>query len=125
MQHRIADRRRPQRGFTYIGVLIAVVVIQIGLTAISEVWVTTVRRQKMEHLVWIEAQFAAALRSYYESSPGLVKHYPQRLEDLLGDARSGAVRRHLREIYASPFSGSADWKVVRDSSLGIFEVRRN
>ena len=101
-----------QEGFTYLGLLLAVVVLGIGLAAASEVWVTTAHRQKMEELQWIGAQFTGALGSYYEASPGSVKIYPPNLEELLEDRRYLTPRRHLRVVYRNPFTGKADWEAV-------------
>ncbi|MBX3475885.1 MAG: type II secretion system protein [Planctomycetes bacterium] len=100
------------RGFTYLALLIAIAILGVGLTAASEVWVTTARHRKMVELEWIGNQFARALGSYYAASPGLVKTNPATLEDLLEDRRYLTVRRHLREVYLNPFTGKADWELV-------------
>ena len=42
---------RGERGFTYLGVLFAIAVLGLGLSAASEVWVTTAKRQRMEQLI--------------------------------------------------------------------------
>lgn len=101
-----------QRGFTYLGVLIAIAIMGIGLSAVSEVWVRTARQQKQEELDWIGKQFTQAIGSYYLSTPGGAWVYPASLDDLLEDRRFATTRRHLREIYANPFSGKPDWEVV-------------
>jgi type II secretory pathway pseudopilin PulG len=110
---------RPQRGFTYLGVLLAIALLGIGMTAASEVWVTTARRQRMEQLGWVGQQYVQAIGSYYESSPGRVKAYPKTLEELLEDKRYAFVRRHLRQVYVNPFSGAVDWELIRAPDGGI------
>lgn len=107
-----------QRGFTYLWVLIAISVLGIGLAAVSEVWATSVRRQKLAELEWIGAQYMQAIGSYYESTPGAGKSYPSSLQELVEDRRYVTMRRHLRAIYANPFSGKPDWEVVVAASDG-------
>jgi type II secretory pathway pseudopilin PulG len=71
---------RKQSGFTRLGVLLAIALIGIGLTAASEVWSTTAKRQRMEQLEWVGQQYVQAIGSYYEASPR-GKAYPRSLED--------------------------------------------
>jgi len=101
-----------ERGFTYLGVLIAIAVLSVGLLAVSEVWVTSARRSKLAELDWIGAQFTQAIGSYYQATPGTAKVYPSSLQDLLDDRRYVTTRRHLRIVYANPFTGQADWQPV-------------
>jgi len=84
----------------------------VGLLAVSEVWVTSARRQKLVELEWIGAQFTQAIGSYYQSTPGAAKAYPLTLQDLIEDRRYVTVRRHLRSVYANPFTGKQDWELV-------------
>ena len=112
-----------QTGFTYLGVLLTIALLGIGLTAASEVWVTIAKRQRLEQLDWVGQQFVQAIGSYYEASPGRVKAYPPTLRDLLEDRRFAFVRRHLRQLYVNPFSGAADWDVVRAPDGGIRGLR--
>ena len=103
---------RTQRGFTYLGLLVAVALLSIGVSAVSEVWVTQARRQRVEELEWIGQQYVQAIGSYYESSPVGAKTYPRTLHDLLEDRRFVTMRRHLRRAYVNPLSGQADWEMV-------------
>lgn len=103
---------RAQGGFTYLWVLVAIAVLGIGLLAVSEVWATSARRQKLVELQWIGAQFTQAIGSYYQSTPGAAKVYPKTLQDLIEDRRYVTVRRHLRTVYANPFTGKPDWELV-------------
>jgi type II secretory pathway pseudopilin PulG len=115
----LRDHRAQQTGFTYLGILIAVAVVGIGLTAASEVWVATSSRQKMTALDWAGQQYIQAIRSYYQASPGSVKSYPMEVADLLEDRRFLTIRRHLRTAYLNPFTQKADWNAIRanDGSL--------
>lgn len=113
---------RPQRGFTYLGVLLAVALIGLGLTMASEVWVSVSHRQKLVQLDFAGQQIVQAVGSYYESTPGPAKRFPQSLEDLLEDRRSPVVRRHLRKIYANPFGSEGRWELLAASEGGIAGV---
>lgn len=108
-----------QRGFTYVGVLLAIAILGLGLSAASEVWSTVARRQRMDQLDWVGRQYVQAIGSYYEGSPGYVKAYPKTLNDLVEDRRLAVVRRHLRQVYVNPLTGTADWQLVRAPEGGI------
>jgi type II secretory pathway pseudopilin PulG len=112
-----------QRGFTYLGLLIAIALLGIGLAAASEVWSLTAKRQRIEHLQWVGKQYVQAIGSYYESSPGSVKVFPRAFEDLIEDRRGPLVRRHLRQPYVNPLTGKFDWEVVGPPGTGIQGVR--
>jgi type II secretory pathway pseudopilin PulG len=114
---------RSQSGFTYLGVLLAIAILGIGLTAASQVWVTTATRQRIEQLNWVGHQYVQAIGSYYEASPGRVKSYPRRLQDLLEDRRFAFVRRHLRQAYVNPLTGVVDWEVIGAGDGGIRGLR--
>jgi type II secretory pathway pseudopilin PulG len=112
---------RRLHGFTYIGLLIAVALIGIGLAAVAEVWTTAAKRERERELLFVGGQFRQAIGSYFEASPGL-KQYPQRLEDLLEDRRFPVIRRHLRKIYLDPITGKSDWGLViqGDKIFGVY-----
>lgn len=102
-----------QRGFTYLGLMFLVAVIGIGLAQAGAVWQTEVQREREAELLFIGEQYALAIGSYYENTPGGVRQYPPALEDLLRDPRFPETRRHLRRIYSDPVTGGAEWGVVR------------
>jgi type II secretory pathway pseudopilin PulG len=114
---------RRQGGFTYLGVLLAIAILGIGLSAAAEVWVMTARRQRMEQLEWAGQQYVQAIGSYFEATPGRVKTYPRTLQDLTEDKRFAFVRRHLRQVYVNPSSGVADWEIIPALPDGIRGLR--
>jgi type II secretory pathway pseudopilin PulG len=101
------------RGFTYLGVLFAVVFMAIALALAGQIWSTLDRRARERQLLFIGAEFRQALTRYYEGSPGTVKQYPLTLEELVRDKRYPDTRRYLRKIYADPFTGKAEWGLVK------------
>ncbi|MBU1690477.1 MAG: type II secretion system GspH family protein [Gammaproteobacteria bacterium] len=114
---------RPDRscgGFTYIGVLLAVVFIGVALAATGTVWQQTRQREKERELLFVGNQFRQALEGYYEKPPpGKGKKFPQKIEDLLQDDRYPGVKRYLRVIYRDPMTGSAEWGLLKGADQGI------
>ena len=121
---RSVRRRREARktaGYTYVAMLVAVAVIGIGLSATGIVWSQASQREKERELIFAGAQLRDAIERYYERSPG-VKRYPAALEDLLADRRFPGTERHLRRVYADPFSGKPDWALIEAPGGGIMGV---
>ena len=105
-------------GFTYLGVLLAVALLGIGLAAVGTVWATTMRREREVQLLFVGDAFRSAIASYYASG----RRFPQELDELVADPRTPVPRRHLRRIYLDPMTGRADWQLLRDPDGGIFGV---
>ena len=97
-----------QRGFTYIGLLMAVVIMGLVLTLVGRVWSTTEQRERETQLLWVGHAYRLAIASYFASG----HRFPARLEDLLQDDRTPVPKRHLRRLYADPMTGKADWSLV-------------
>src|SRR5581483_847355 len=97
-----------QRGFTFIGLLIAVVILGVMLTAVSRVWKTTVQREREAQLIWVGHQYRLAIASYYSRG----NRFPDTLEQLVVDERFPLPLHHLRRLYADPMTGKADWTLV-------------
>ena len=113
---------RSQEGFTYIGIMLAVVLIgtQLGLAGV--VWSFAQTRQKERELLFVGNQFRNAISQYYFNPRGSQKEYPRRLEDLIKDPRYPGTVRHLRKIYADPITGKKKWGLVRLPNGGIIGV---
>jgi len=117
--------RRPARGargpagaagFTYIGLLIAVVILGISLSAVGTVWRTQAQREREQELLFIGREFRTAIAAYYRAGG---RQFPQDISDLLEDKRWPEPRHFLRRLYVDPMTGSQDWTVLRTDMLGI------
>jgi type II secretory pathway pseudopilin PulG len=113
---------RPQGGFTFIGVLIAVAVFGVGLAGLAQVWSLNVQREREQELLFVGEQYRAAIVSYASATPPGKPRYPRELGDLLDDRRHVVTRRHLRQLYPDPLTGQADWETVLAPDGGILAV---
>ncbi|MGO9444881.1 MAG: type II secretion system protein [Thiobacillaceae bacterium] len=111
-----------QRGFTYLGVLIAVVLIGLALGLAGESWHVAVKRDKEKDLLFIGHAFRHAISNYYYASPGNAKQFPASLDDLLKDPRFPDTRRYLRRVYPDPLTGKTNWGIIRGPNNGIMGV---
>jgi type II secretory pathway pseudopilin PulG len=111
---------RRSRGFTYLGVLLAIALLGIALAAVGTTWTTVVQRERETQLLFAGDAFRAAIASYYTSGPA--PRLPQTLGELVQDERQPVPRRHLRRIYLDPMTGGSDWELLRDPDGGIYGV---
>ncbi|MFZ2540276.1 MAG: type II secretion system protein [Gallionella sp.] len=109
-------------GAAYVLVLLAVMVMGIGLVAVSEVWHTTLKREKEQELLFIGNQYRQAIGQYYAQTSGQAQRYPVQLEDLLKDPRFPGTKRYLRKIFPDPMTREGKWGLVRGPSGGIVGV---
>ncbi len=63
MRH-LSTRRR-DGGFTYLALLLVIVVMGVVMGATAEIWHTAVQREKERELLFVGNQFRNAIRSYY------------------------------------------------------------
>jgi len=102
-------------GFTYIGLLIAVVILGVALSAVGVVWRTQAQREREQELLFIGHDFERAVASYYRAG----NQYPQEIADLLEDKRGPEPVHRLRRFYNDPMTGAQDWNIIRVDMLGI------
>ena len=107
---------RACRGYALMAALLALVVVSMAAAVAIGRARTDALRDKEAQLLWVGGQFRAALRSYHDVNPaGGAQQYPRTLEDLVDDRRGASVRRHLRRVYADPFTGRDDWVLEMDA----------
>lgn len=113
---------RQGRGFTYLAALLLAAASAAAVGGAAQVWSQARQREKEAELLWIGEQFRQAIGLYYQRSPGSVKRYPAKLEELLEDPRHLGTMRYLRRIYTDPITGHAEWGVVTAPGGGIMGV---
>lgn len=109
-------------GFTFVGVLVLVALLGMGLAAIGPLWAQEAQREREEELLRVGRLYAEAIARYRSVSPGSVKLYPSRLEDLLLDTRFVGTVRHLRALYPDPVTRQQPWRLIRATDGGILGV---
>ena len=114
-------RCKRDAGFTYVGLLLAIVFFGMGSVGVARVLASSERGDRERELLFVGAQFRAAIGAYYSSGPG-GSRYPESLEQLLADPRFPTVVRHLRRIYPDPVSGKIEWGLVMAPQGGIMGV---
>ncbi|WP_175881556.1 type II secretion system protein [Burkholderia sp. BCC0044] len=120
---RRGDRRGglcKQRGIAYLGVLMLVAALGLGMTQAARIWTTVQQREREAQLLFVGDQFRAAIASYYNAAGG--SRYPASLDALLEDRRGLPTVRHLRRLYADPLTGSTQWGLVKAPDGGIMGV---
>ena len=103
--------RRNHRGYTYFGVLFAVMLVGLALSGASAVSEVQQQRLKEQQLLEVGKQYVAAIGSYYNATPGGAKQYPQKLSELLRDPRYPTIKRHLRKPWPDPMT-KGEWGLV-------------
>jgi len=114
--------RKKQTGFTYLAILFAIAVAGAMLAKTGLDWSQASQREKERELLFIGNEYRKAITLYYERTPGAVKKYPEKLENLLYDTRYLTPQRYLRKLYRDPISNRADWGLVMAPEGGIMGV---
>ena len=91
-----------QRGFTYIGLLIAMAVIGLGMSIVGPLWARQTQREREAELLRIGPACARAIEHYYRLSPPGAEKLPPSVDELLQDSRFPTPIRHLRKAYTDP-----------------------
>jgi type II secretory pathway pseudopilin PulG len=108
-------------GFTYVGLLIAIVFFGLGSVGAARVLASSERAEREAELLFLGNQFRQAIASYYAAGQGAAR-FPEKLDDLLLDPRFPATRRHLRRIPVDPVTGTSEWGLVPAPQGGIMGV---
>ena len=115
-------RARRPRGFTYLLLLFMLALLGAALAAWGTSWQVAAQRERETELLFRGGQIKEALQRFHEQTPSGQAPLPQALDELLADTRWPVPRHHLRRLYADPFTGQADWGLLRDASGGIVGV---
>jgi type II secretory pathway pseudopilin PulG len=109
----------PDAGFVYLGLLVFIAIVGIGLSATGVVFHQQGQREKEAQLLFAGDEIRRAIGLYYDKSPGGIKQFPRALDDLLLDRRYPGVQRYLRRVYVDPMTGSKDWVFISAPDGGI------
>jgi len=108
-------------GFTYIAVLVLVVVMGIMLGAASQSWTMIMKREREKELLFRGAQIRDAITAWKNGGQGSQPMPLKDLKDLLKDPRSTSNIKYLRKLYADPLTNK-EWTVISDPQKGIIGV---
>ncbi len=129
-----APARRPGMvGFAYVLLLVAVAVLGVAAAAALQLGAQWGRRDAEQALLMVGGEFERALHSYAgvplavngRNMAGFAARGPRTLDELLKDPRVLGMRRHLRQLYADPFTGRSQWGLLRDPSgyiVGVYSL---
>jgi type II secretory pathway pseudopilin PulG len=95
-------------GFTYMGMLVIIMIIGITSAVVGESWKIAAKREKEKELLWRGNQFRLAISRYY-NDPKHLHQYPTEWSDLTGESGSFSTIRYLRKKYKDPMTGQFDW----------------
>ncbi len=93
-------------GFTFIGLMVAIALINISLAVALTSWATINKRAKETELIWRGQQYVRALRCHQAQTGAL----PDELDELL---ESDCIRA----VYPDPMSPDGEWRIIRESDL--------
>lgn len=97
------------RGFAYLALIVAIVIIGISTSVVVRYWSNISLREKEKELLFRGDQYRTAIERYVKAN----SMFPQSIDDLLRDRRTPAMKRHLRQRYKDPISGE-DFMEIRD-----------
>lgn len=118
----IGKHQKRQAGFTYLTILFAIAVAGVMLAKTGIDWSQAAQRDKEQELLFVGDQYRKAIALYYERTPGAVKRYPAKLEDLLSDTRYNPPQHYLRKLYRDPIMNQQEWGIVVAPEGGIMGV---
>ncbi|WP_267531624.1 type II secretion system protein [Acinetobacter oleivorans] len=115
------NTRSSQQGAIYIWMLLSLLFLSLGIGEWSINYATLKQREQEEQLLRIGLMYRKAIYQYYQNSPGGVKTYPEKLEDLLRDPRYLEVKRYLRKLEKDPMT-SKDFLIIKNSENQIIGI---
>jgi type II secretory pathway pseudopilin PulG len=118
----IGELPKGQGGFTYLTILFAIAVAGIVLANTGIDWSQANQREKERELLFVGGQYRQAIALYYERTPGAVKRYPAKLENLLADSRYNPPQHYLRRLYRDPILNQGQWGIITAPEGGIMGV---
>ncbi|HEU0265478.1 MAG TPA: type II secretion system protein [Geobacterales bacterium] len=121
----MSPRHSQQGGFTYLAVLMLVLVMAIMLSMAGESWQNTMRREREAELLFRGKQMKDALTRWHNPNLNAGGQPRTKLTDLkflLSDPRTAGTARHLRRLYTDPITGE-EWQTIMSPTWGIIGVK--
>ena len=127
-------RRGPQAGYTYFGLMLAILAASLAVSAGATRLTNDMRRDKEAELLFAGDEIRRALELYHSKNTAGMQPFPRTLDALLRDPNQLSVQRYLRKIYRDPMhdpdvpGASAEngfWVLIRDGNGQIVGVRSN
>ena len=127
-------RRGAQAGYTYFGLLLAILAASLAVSAGVTLLTNDMRRDKEAELLFAGDEIRRALELYHSKNTAGMQPFPRTLEALLRDPNQLSVQRYLRKIYRDPMhdpdlpgavAENGFWVLIRDGNGQIVGVRSN
>lgn len=117
--------RSKERGYTLLGLMFLLAIGGVLLLQVAETHQLQSQREREEELIFRGEALSRAIDEFARLSPPGQRRWPTTLDELVLDRRSVALQRHLRQIYADPFTGKPDWELIpaTDEPGGFVGVR--
>ena len=119
MPRRGCRRPAPRRGFSYLLLLFSLAIGAAALATLGTQWQVAAQREREAELLFRGLQLRDALQRFHDQTPAGQPALPQTLDELLVDRRRTEPRHHLRQPWTDPFTGAADWVLLRQADGGI------
>ncbi len=95
--------RRGERGFTLVGVVVAIAIIVILLAAVGPTVATIIERDREKELIFRGKQYARAVLAFQKR----YGRFPNELKEL-----SKVKPRSIRKLWKDPMCNCDDWQVI-------------
>ena len=122
--HGFPANSQGQHGVMLLALLVFLAILGLVITKTTEVWSTTLVREREQELLFAGDQYRAAIERYYYATPGASKRLPRTLDELIKDDRFPKPQHHLRQLYPDPFRDGGAWGVLRQGSgiVGVYSL---
>lgn len=104
---RFRSQEKTEAGFTYLTVLVLVMVMGVALSGTGRYWSTTMKREREAELLFRGDRIRRAIEAYHRFGG-----WPRELAELVEDRRVPVVRRFLRKVYPDPMTEDGDWTLI-------------
>lgn len=113
---------RSERGYAYVLLLFVLAISAGALASLAEHVAVDRQREREAELLFRGDAIARAIERFRARQVDGQVRGPQTLEELVIDRRTREPAFHLRRLYTDPFTGRADWQLLRDAEGAIVGV---